>query len=195
MGVAHRGEKMDRKADRQFYTRQGGDFSRIIRKGDSPANYYWEVTDKQGVKYTYGGEGAVLKGTVTDAAGNTHEVITEWKLKRIEETHGDYIEYVYEVADEPVRGGVVAKAIYLKEVHAGNSGQAPHTEVLFEGSKEKRLKSNSARYGFLTSSNRLLEKVTVKFQGSVLRSYVFSYGNGAFFKDVLTGVRQLDDKA
>ena len=47
MGVAHRGEKMNRKADRQFYTRQGGDFSRIIRKGNSPADYTWEVTDKQ----------------------------------------------------------------------------------------------------------------------------------------------------
>ena len=194
MGVAHRGEKMDRKVDRQFYTRQGGDFSRIIRKGDSPANYYWEVTDKQGVKYTYGGEDAVLKGIITDAAGKTREVISEWKLKRIEETHGDYIEYVYETVDEPVRGGLVAKAIYLKEVHAGNIGQKPHTKVFFEGSKEKRLKSNNARYGFLTSSNRLLEKVTVNFPDSVLRSYVFSYGNGAFFKDVLTGVRQLDDK-
>ena len=50
-------------------------------------------------------------------------MITEWKLKRVEETHGDYIEYVYETADEPVRGGLVAKAIYLKEVRAGNSGQ------------------------------------------------------------------------
>lgn len=194
MGVAHRGEKMSRKADRQFYTRQGGDFSRIIRKGDSPANYYWEVTDKQGIKYTYGGEGAVLKGTATDASGASHEVISEWKLKRVEETHGDYIEYVYETADEPVRGGLVGKAIYLKEVHAGNSGQAPHTVVVFEGSKEKRLKTNNARYGFLTSSNRLLEKVTVNFQGSVLRSYAFTYGEGAFYKDVLTGVRQLDDK-
>ena len=56
------------------------------------------------------------------------EVITEWKLKRVEETHGDYIEYVYETADEPVRGGLVAKAIYLKEVRAGNSGQStPHS--------------------------------------------------------------------
>lgn len=194
MGVAHRGEKMNRKADRQFYTRQGGDFSRIIRKGNSPADYTWEVTDKQGVKYTYGGEGAILKGTITDTGGQSREVITEWKLKRVEETHGDYIEYVYETADEPVRGGLIAKAIYLKEVRAGNSGQAPHTMVLFEGSKLKRLKSNNARYGFLTSSNRLLEKVTVNFQGSTLRSYAFTYGAGAFNKDVLTGVRQLDDK-
>ncbi len=194
MGVAHRGEKMNRKADRQFYTRQGGDFSRIIRKGNSPANYTWEVTDRQGIKYIYGGEGAVLKGTVSDAGGNSREIISEWKLKRVEETHGDYIEYVYETADEPVRGGLAAKAIYLKEVRAGNSGQAPHTVVLFEGSKLKRLKSNNARYGFLTSSNRLLEKVTVNFQGSTLRSYTFTYGEGAFNKDVLTGVRQLDDK-
>ena len=194
MGVAHRGEKMNRKADRQFYTRQGGDFSRIIRKGNSPADYTWEVTDKQGIKYIYGGEGAVLKGTITDASGQSREVITEWKLKRVEETHGDYIEYVYETADEPVRGGLVAKAIYLKEVRAGNSGQAPHTVVVLEGSKQKRLKNNNARYGFLTSSNRLLEKLTVHFQGSTLRSYAFTYSEGAFNKDVLTGVKQLDDK-
>ncbi|WP_438590480.1 SpvB/TcaC N-terminal domain-containing protein [Duncaniella muris] len=57
MSVAHRGDRIARKSDRQFYTRQGGDFSRIIRKGSSPADYYWEVTDKQGVVYTYGGEG------------------------------------------------------------------------------------------------------------------------------------------
>ena len=194
MGVAHRGEKMNRKADRQFYTRQGGDFSRIIRKGNSPADYTWEVTDKQGIKYIYGGEGAVLKGTITDASGQSREVITEWKLKRVEETHGDYIEYVYETADEPVRGGLVAKAIYLKEVRAGNSGQAPHTVVVLEGSKQKRLKNNNARYGFLTSSNRLLEKLTVHFQGSTLRSYAFTYSEGAFNKDVLTGIKQLDDK-
>ena len=194
MGVAHRGEKMARKSDRQFYTRQGGDFSRIIRKGDSPANYYWEVTDKQGIKYIYGGEGAVLKGTITDISGAKREVISEWKLKRVEETHGDYIEYVYETVDEPVRGGLMAKAIYLKEVRAGNSGQPPHTVVTFEGGKEKHLKTNNAHFGFLTSSNRLLEKVKVNFQGSELRSYAFAYREGAFHKDVLTGVKQFDDK-
>ena len=193
MGVAHRGEKMGRKADRQFYTRQGGDFSRIVRKGSSPSDYYWEVTDRQGVKYTYGGEGAVLKGTVMGIDGTQREVISEWKLARVEETHGDYIEYVYETADEDVRGGLKAKAVYLKEVRAGNAGQEPHTVVTFEGSRTKRLKSNNARYGFLTSSGRLLEKVTVKFLGQELRSYAFSYKDGAFSKDLLESVRQYDD--
>lgn len=192
MGVAHRGDKMPRKADRQFYTRQGGDFSRIIRKGSSPSEYYWEVTDKQGVKYTYGGEGAVLKGTFTDVSGNTREVISEWKLRRVEETHGDFMEYVYEAADEDVRGGLKAKALYLKEVRAGNAGQEPHTVVTFEGGKTRQVKTNNARYGYLTSSNRLLEKVTVNFRGNVLRSYAFEYRNGAFNRELLAGVRHLD---
>ena len=192
MSVSHRGDKMIRKADRQFYARQGGDFSRIIRKGNSPADYYWEVTDRQGVKYTYGGNGAVLKGTITDINGVSRDVISEWKLARVEETHGDYIEYVYETTDEDVRGGLKAKAIYLKEVRAGNAGQEPHTVVVFEGNKVKQLKSNNARYGFLTSSNRLLEKVTVNFLGEELRSYAFTYKDGAFFKEVLESVKQFD---
>ena len=195
MSVAHRGDKIARKADRQFYTRQGGDFSRIIRKGDSPANYYWEVTDKQGVVYTYGGEGAVLKGTITDLSGNTREVISEWKLKKVVETHGDWIEYEYTAADEPVRGGLVAKAVYLSKVSAGNAESTePHTVVTLTGNKTKRQKANNARYGYLTSSNKLLEKVSVSFMGEELRSYTFSYVDGAFHKDLLEGVRQFDDQ-
>lgn len=193
MSVAHRGDRIARKADRQFYTRQGGDFSRIIRKGDSPANYYWEVTDKQGVIYTYGGDGAVLKGTITDISGNTREVISEWKLRRVEETHGDWIEYEYATTDEAVRGGLNAKAIYLAKVSAGNAGEEAHTVVTFTSGKEKRQKTNNARYGYLTSSNRLLGKVSIDFMGEGLRSYAFSYVDGAFHKDMLESVRQYDD--
>ena len=193
MSVAHRGDKIARKSDRQFYTRQGGDFSRIIRKGNSPADYYWEVTDKQGVVYTYGGEGAVLKGTITDLSGNTREVISEWRLRRVEETHGDWIEYEYTAVDEPVRGGLVAKAIYLSKVKAGNADEEAHTVVTLTGNRIKRQKANNARYGYLTSSNRLLEKIVVEFMGEKLRSYTFSYVDGAFHKDMLESVRQLDD--
>ena len=40
-------------------------------------------------------------------------MIAEWKLKRVEELHGDYIEYVYDIVDEDVRGGLKAKAAYI----------------------------------------------------------------------------------
>jgi hypothetical protein len=36
--VAHRGDKINRTADRQFYPRNEGGFARIIRKGDNPGN-------------------------------------------------------------------------------------------------------------------------------------------------------------
>ena len=153
------------------------------------------MTDKQGVVYTYGGEGAVIKGTITDIAGNTREVISEWKLKKVVETHGDWIEYEYTTANEPVRGGLVAKAIYLSKVSAGNvESSEPHTVVTLTGDKTKRQKANNARYGYLTSSNRLLEKVSINFMGEELRSYTFSYVDGAFHKDLLEGVRQFDDQ-
>ena len=61
---------------------------------------------------------------------------------------------MYDIVDEDVRGGLKAKAAYLKEVHAGNAGQEPHTVVLFDGNKVKQVKTNNARYGFLASSNK-----------------------------------------
>lgn len=188
--VAHRGDKIARKTDRQFYPRNEGSFSRIIRKGSSPSNYTWEVTDKSGTKYTYG---AILKGNAKTLVGDK-EVIAEWKLTRVEELHGDWLEYVYETADEPVRGGLTAKAIYLKEVKAGNKGNDAHTVVTLTSTSQKDKKTNSARYGFLTSSNKLLDKVSIAFEGETLRSYTFEYKSGAFNTNVLTKINHIDSK-
>lgn len=44
-----------RVADRIFTKRVEGDFLRILRHGDDPSNYWWEVHDKLGNKYFYGG--------------------------------------------------------------------------------------------------------------------------------------------
>ncbi|MCL1937804.1 MAG: type IV secretion protein Rhs, partial [Candidatus Azobacteroides sp.] len=190
--VAHRGEKIDRQADRQFYPRNEGSFSKIIRKGNSPSNYTWEVADAAGTVYTYGA-GGVLKGTVQYLDEGPKEAIAEWKLTRVEELHGDWIEYLYETADEPVRGNLTAKAIYLKEVRAGNKGSGAHTVVsLLNRSTDKSKQTNQARYGFLTSNNRLLEKAVIAFEGKTLRSYGFRYAEGAFNAEVLDQITHYD---
>lgn len=186
--VAHRGERISRKADRQFYPRNEGSFSKIIRKGNSPSNYTWEIIDKSGTKYIYA---AVLKGTAKTLNGDK-EVIVEWKLSRVEELHGDYIEYLYETIDEPVKGGLTAKAIYLTEVRAGNQGNSPHTVVTLESNSQKDKKTNSARYGFLTSNNKMLDKVSISFEGETLRSYTFEYKQGAFNTNILTKINHID---
>lgn len=191
--VAHRGEKISRIANRQFYPRTEGSFSRIIRKGNSPSNYSWVVTDKSGTIYTYGGDDAVLKGTIQTIDGKTKEVIVEWKLKRVQELHGDYIEYNYETVDETVREGLTAKALYLTSVNAGNKGTDPQTVVTFTSDSLKTKQTNNARYGFLVSNNKLLNKVTIAFEGETLRSYVFAYKQGAFNTTILDKATHLDN--
>ena len=197
--LAHRTDfnttDFNRVSDRQFYTRIGGDFSRIIRKGDSPSSYTWEVTDKRGIKYTYGGDGAVLKGVFTDVNGNSKEVIAEWKLSRIEETHGDYITFSYDTVNENAIGGLTAKAIYLKEVkayHNGANSGNPHTIITLTRGITKNVKTNNARYGFLTSSNSLLENISVNFLNEPLRSYSFEYETGVFDRTLLSQIKQFD---
>jgi len=54
--VAHRGEPVDRTAEKVFHTRVEGQFRRIVRHGTAPSNYWWEVTDKNGMRYVYGGD-------------------------------------------------------------------------------------------------------------------------------------------
>lgn len=192
--VAHRGEKIARQADRFFFPRKEGSFAKIQRKGNSPSNYTWEVTDRKGTKYIYGGNNGVLKGTFTNIKGEKQEVISEWKLSRVEELHGDWIEYYYDQVEEPVRGGLTSKSLYLREVQAGNKGEKAHTVVKLTRGKNKQKQTNNARYGYLTSQNQLLTNVEIDFQGSKLREYSFEYKEGAFFTDLLNKVIHKDDQ-
>lgn len=45
--VNNRSELVARSAEKRFYKRVEGSFSRIIRHGNNPANYWWEVTEKR----------------------------------------------------------------------------------------------------------------------------------------------------
>src|SRR5262245_15081318 len=54
--VAHRGPLVQRTADKRFSLRVESRFLKIIRRGSSPNTYVWEVTDKQGTRYLYGGD-------------------------------------------------------------------------------------------------------------------------------------------
>ena len=82
-----------RTKDKRFYPLVEGGFAKIIRRGDSPQNYTWEVTSKDGTVSYFGGvdgtvdEGAVLK----DGNGN----ILRWALCKTQDTHGNFVSYKY----------------------------------------------------------------------------------------------------
>jgi RHS repeat-associated protein len=182
--VAHRGDKIARKTgDVQFYPRTEGSFSKIIRKGNDPKNYTWEVTDKSGTVYQYT---QTLKGD----NGN----IAEWYLSNVTELHGDFIKYTHSQVDETIQGNVIAKAAYLTSIEYGNKNDNAHTIVSFANEGTKTVKTSSGRYGFLTSKQKLLTKITVTHLGNTLRSYDFVYKkeDGAFKKTLLEKIVQND---
>ncbi|MBO4807105.1 MAG: hypothetical protein J5554_13850, partial [Paludibacteraceae bacterium] len=209
--LAHRNPEGRRKSGKvNFHPRKEGAFSNIVRIGTSPSNYIWKVTDRKGTVYTYGDylvttrkdeEGAEVKdttivGVVKGAyqGDSSRIVISEWRLTRIEEVHGDYVTFSYADTLEPVAGGLEAMALYLDSVTAGNAGQKPHTIVTLENGVEKSIRRSDARYGYLTSSNRLLSKVSIFFEDNYLRGYGFAYTNGTFSTDLLESISHLDSK-
>ena len=85
-----------RVSDRRFYPRVEGGFEKIIRYGDSPDEYYWIVTDKQGTQYyygTYSGDECDTSVLLKDKNGN----IAHWPLCMVIDIHGNYMQYCYTI--------------------------------------------------------------------------------------------------
>ena len=195
--LAHRNASISRNSsgNRRFHPRTGTDFSLIERSNYTPSTYTWKVTAPDGTEYTYGGGNATLKGTFTDASGTTREVIAEWLLSRVEDPHGDYVTYSYHTSNESSVGNLNSKAVYLDSIRAFLNDGTLHTVVkLFYGNRSSQDgRMCSARYGFLSSSNQLLDSVVVRFNGSYLRKYELQYASGRFGKPLLTRVIHYDD--
>lgn len=190
--VAHRSKAEPRTADKVFHSRVEGEFDRIVRKGDSPRSYSWEITDKSGVRWFYGGEGA----TLADDGGNGFH----WALREVRDPNGNTVRYQYaQVEDAGVAGGTVAgRELYVKKIAYTGRGDAdgPYT-VTFVRDREldeprRADVSIDARGGFKRVTADLLRRVEVKFKDKPVRSYELAYQTGAFNKTLLKSVEQYD---
>lgn len=211
VGLAHRNLNQPRRVEKivRFFPRKESSFSKIERIGDSPSNYVWNVTSAQGVKYTYGAlqkyidhedgeEKFTVLGTVKGVPSSNEfkgdSMISEWRITRMEDVHGDYVEYKYKEEEEMISAvGTKAFALYLDSILVGNAGEKPHTVVVFNNrTTKKQIVRSNGRYGYLTSSNQLLDNVKIYFEGKFLRGYTFEYEKGDFLSDLLTKITQLD---
>jgi RHS repeat-associated protein len=198
--VAHRGNLVARTAEKQFYPRVEGAFNKIIRHGNSPQTYWWEVTDKQGTRYFYGGDpstGADAATTLTDASGN----IAHWALKKTLDLNGNFVHYQYtKVNDAGVAGGsVMGVQLYISKIsYTGFNGQDGRYTVLFkrdrdiDGRTSRKDVNISANYGFKQVTADLLKRIDVQFDGVTIRHYELLYKEGAFYKTLLQSIRQYD---
>lgn len=190
--VAHRGTPGPRSTgDKVFHPRIEGAFARIVRTGTSPTDYGWEVTDKSGVRYRYGGEGA----TLADDAGN----IFSWALREVRDPHGNTVRYTYAlVRDAGVAGGTVAgRDLYVQKIAYTGRGNTdgPYTVTFVRdrerGEARRPDVSIDARGGFKRVTADLLRRIDVRFQDKPVRSYELAYTTGAFDKTLLQSIAQL----
>ncbi|OQW90657.1 MAG: hypothetical protein BWK78_06475, partial [Thiotrichaceae bacterium IS1] len=190
-----------RTAEKEFFPRVISQFRRIIRHGDKPSNYWWEVTDKDGKVSYYGGDsttgGPAPDSTLTDGSGN----IFSWALREVKDLNGNNLQYRCErVEDVGLPGGYVPGFdLYLKTInYTGFNGQAGPYQVKFLrnrdlGEPRRQDAIIDGRGGFKRVTADLLRKVEVTFQGLPVRSYELKYQVGPFFKTLLAAVTQLGE--
>jgi Salmonella virulence plasmid 65kDa B protein len=195
---------------RQFYPRIEGSYSQIIRHGDNPTNYWWEVTDKMGNKSFYGGHNGAIDNTTVIRTGNlTTGNIAYWALSRTEDTNGNYVEYIYEnnygisLGGQPGEGG---NEFYIKEIkytlhNTITQNNYYKVEFIKDGDPgyayvNRNDKQINARNGVVQVTKNVLKEIKIGlFQNSTLipiRSYRFDYNQHAFFKQQLVRIAEHD---
>src|SRR5690606_21753336 len=111
-----------RVTDAVFVPKVESSFSKIVRKGNSPSNYYWEVWDKSGTKYTYGDPKAnglynpvtpVLRSHPTDPDAKR----AKWYLSEVKDKNNNVINYYYTTKAVPSSGALKdGMEVYLSSI-------------------------------------------------------------------------------
>lgn len=189
--VAHRGELKPRTAEKVFHTRVEGAFSKIVRHGDKPSEYWWEVTLKDGTRQLYGGQSGT---SLADDRG--HQAV--WALREARDLSGNFVRYGYDtVTDAGVAGSSVeGRNLYLDKIsYTGHGSTEGRYSVSFARDRDRdeaRRKDVGidARLGFKRVSADLLRRVEVKYDDQLIRAYELNYTTGAFDKTLLKSVTQ-----
>ena len=197
-----------------FHTRTEGEFQRIIRYGGGPSSYTWEVDEKDGTRFFYGGKsGSVHSGSpesgtsdpavLTAGGGNTGNIFL-WALREAVDLHGNCVVYHYDFAAD--NGG---SELYPSSIaYTGTQGSDGPYRVSFyrlgattengNWSSSSTITSNTprgdianyAKGGFVRATADVLDHIDVTLNGSLVRRYGFTYTPGAFSKTLLSSIRQ-----
>ena len=178
-------EPTARKPNKRFYPLVEGSFARIIRKGDSPTNYTWEVTSKDGITSYFGGiDGkSVDNAVIKDGEGN----IVRWALYRTVDSHGNFVSYTYEHRDS-----TLYPKSYRYTGHADNEGPYAVNFKYISGTRKDAVRSGRLR--ILQTDNALLQRVEVSFNNEPIRSFTLHHHEGPFAKTLLDSIVQNDAK-
>ncbi|WP_410659208.1 SpvB/TcaC N-terminal domain-containing protein [Amycolatopsis sp. lyj-112] len=192
--VAHRGELQKRTAEKVFHARVESRFDRIVRHGDKPANYWWEVTDKQGTRTVFGG---AENTTLADSSGN----VASWAVREVRDTNDNVMRYHYARVEDGGTGKstVPGSNLYPRRItYTGHGATEGKYSVTFlrdrdRGEPRRGDVQIDARGGFKKVTADLLRRVEVKLDDQLIRAYELNYRAGAFAKTLLASVSQFGE--
>jgi len=190
--VFHRSIAYPREEERTFNLRQQLVYRRIIRHGNSPKNYWWEITETDGTVHYYGGlpaSGPSENHVLTTADGN----IVEWHLAESRNTNNNFISYQYQKVTD-FGGSNIYPATIKYNGHGLQEGNyAVHFRLKSKSASSTRNDiSNNARYGMKQVWADLLEEITIEYKAQRIRSYRMEYTTGAFEKTLLRSIAEYD---
>jgi len=197
--LVHRDTYRARSTDTaEYYSyRVEGSVDKIIRHGTSPDTYWWEVVDKQGVRYFYGkyvsdlgvNSNCVLQDSVT---GN----IAHWALSEVLDLNGNNVKYFYSIDKRTTAPGAGGIEIYPDSIkYTGFNQTEGKYKINFNYIGSRSDYTISGRYGFLQVTDRLLENITVYYEDEFVRAYSVKYDNGAYGKKLICAIADITDTA
>ncbi len=199
--TAHRSLPRPRSTgDTVFHPRIEGSFQRIVRHGNSPNQYWWEVTDRKGTRYFYGGTpetGRASSACLTDDEGN----VFRWALREIRDTHGNRVRFDYDTVTWSAPGQVPGRDLYLSSAHytlRKGETTAPYRVVFLREpacTPERQTGCRpdlivSGRGGFKQVTSERLSRVEVHYRQTLVRAWELDYDQGPFGKSRLKKLTQ-----
>ena len=183
-----------------FYQRRvEGRFDQIQRLGSDPTSYSWVVTDKNGVKSTFGANANGANSTLADArSGHQPGNIFKWAVERVQDPTGNFMTVSY-FPDSYTNGDTFTQIYPAKIQYTGNGSFAPPYEVDFtldDGATRPDVVI-TGRPGFPVATRRRLTAISVSLSGTKIRSYTLQYETTAaqlantFNKSVLASVAMI----
>lgn len=174
-----------------FHPRIEGSFQRIIRNGNSPSRYWWEVTDRKGTRYFYGGTpetGRQSEACLMDDDGH----VFRWALREIRDTHGNRVRFDYDTVTWSAPGQVPGRELYLSSAHYTlrvGEETAPY-RVVFLRERGRPDLIVSGRGGFKQVTSERLNRIEVHYRQTLVRAWQLEYDQGPFGKSRLKTLTQ-----
>jgi hypothetical protein len=190
----------------RYYPRIDEVHDSIVRHGTNPTNYWWSVTDKNGITSYYGkthdSETVNPNAVLTDYTGN----IAHWCLTETRDINGNTVRYYYSI---DYHSGIInnpsaslGKEIYIDSINytgfvdALNNYQRGIYVVEFSRSHDRDDITINGNYGFKRVDSKFLCHITVMVQDTFVKSYQLSYSQAnrkTNFKNLLLDIYRLDE--